>query len=576
MRPLILLGTGDDGLNKEQKIITIAMVVIVCLIILVAPRYVYVNGRALLLSVRPELAETHAVSISWSWVLTLSIPVIMIGGFLVYLAKSRSLFGMTRQDKTANDRTVLNQSPASTSETSPASAEPKQSPLGTLHPQQRYQLAKSTDELLSAYANCFANAVNGVLVCFNLKQEGPLSERTKYADTRYKLLAECLAIGYEAMQPRFDSSLGGQGTIILNQVKALVESRMATYFDIDKSGLPAFKNMVSTALANRLKHQGSGGSGDEWITLSKTYFTYINPRDPNSMSPTERLGYGHRALKNHMGMMTATLEAVDRLKNLYPLDFLRKYSELYEQEQGPAREELVDLERKVGDAEADGAFQAVQAEEETGILCRDDIIDAYRKIIREFGNHPKTRRRLGQLYYDAGCYYGAKAELEEAKRLDPSLAEDELLKDCEVMVKVLDALKPRRFVPKGSVWEYGVFPEQLKDGEIIDDTTMGEYRAISLRNPDAWRHDRDNVDEDVDDTKVKMLYRFKTLLYKKGEDFPFLVLMMESSSFGTTCISSTHLGSDERRNHGPTYKGMCYEEYKYRCIGIGQGDSDYR
>lgn len=233
-------------------------------------------------------------------------------------------------------------------------------------------------------------------------------------------------------------------------------------------------------------------------------------------------------------------------------------------------QEEIDRLKREKEAHAEELYQAVQDEEERGLLCKDDIIDAYRKILSDIGNHPKTRHRLGQLYYEAGCYYSARAELEEAKRLDPSLAEDDLIRQSEAIIKELDALKPVGFVPKG-IWEYGVVPEQLQDGQIIDDYNFGEYRAISLKNPEAWKHDEWKVDVDDDDdtpVEITMLYRFKTLLYRKGEQFPSMVLMLESSSFATTCICSTDLETDNRVNHGPTYKGMSYEEFKYKCIKI--------
>src|SRR3989338_4584427 len=87
-------------MNKKQIIVLGIGVLLICSIILIAPKYVYVPYRATLLSSEfPYLANKHEQKISWDWVIQYSLPVISIAGFLMLLFKGPVQFPVIRLPK---------------------------------------------------------------------------------------------------------------------------------------------------------------------------------------------------------------------------------------------------------------------------------------------------------------------------------------------------------------------------------------------------------------------------------------------------------------------------------------------
>lgn len=75
-------------MNKKQLIVLGVLILIISLIILTAPKYIYIPYRGtLLLSEFPQLANEHEQKVSWDWVLQFSLPTILICGFLIYILR---------------------------------------------------------------------------------------------------------------------------------------------------------------------------------------------------------------------------------------------------------------------------------------------------------------------------------------------------------------------------------------------------------------------------------------------------------------------------------------------------------
>jgi hypothetical protein len=424
--------------------------------------------------------------------------------------------------------------------------------------QQRYASAKSMDELLAALGEGIFEGAFAICNDPAIKQN---VKRNKYAEIKRRVLLESIAIAVNTLRPKLSEVFIGMSPDPLfdavgNYIAASFLSHIGSGEDTLQSCTTLIRNTIEE---RRLTRNGIDACTNE-TRLLEAFGGKLTDRgvimNPSSVP---------------MELMLIAHNIAERGISVYLGDFIKRRKVLlYGEEPQVAKPSQEEIERSRREqlAKIEAEFQRLLAEED-GMIGNDAIIDAYRKII----HYPKARHRVGMLYYDYGCYYGAKAELEEAKRLDPSLAEDKLLVELKGIVQELDVLKPSGFVPKGSVWDYGVVPEQLKDGAVIDDfpvndTLIGDIRAISLKNPEAWKNDK-VVDGEGDESDV-MWYRFKTLLYRKGEDFPFTVVMLESSLAGTSCITGTNLETDERQNYGPAYKGMCYEEFKYKVILIGK------
>ena len=76
-------------MNKKQLIVLGVGILVICGIILTAPKYIYIPHRGNFnVAENPSLAQTYGAKTSWDTVLQYSIPVILIGGFLIYLLRN--------------------------------------------------------------------------------------------------------------------------------------------------------------------------------------------------------------------------------------------------------------------------------------------------------------------------------------------------------------------------------------------------------------------------------------------------------------------------------------------------------
>lgn len=77
-------------MNKLQKIVLGTVVIIVCLFVLLAPKYILIpDGRSGYYRRPADWKPTETPLTDWNWVLRLSIPTIIFGAFLIYVLKGK-------------------------------------------------------------------------------------------------------------------------------------------------------------------------------------------------------------------------------------------------------------------------------------------------------------------------------------------------------------------------------------------------------------------------------------------------------------------------------------------------------
>lgn len=226
--------------------------------------------------------------------------------------------------------------------------------------------------------------------------------------------------------------------------------------------------------------------------------------------------------------------------------------DLFEKPRSPEEEILWQIERKT---KADAAFMEAENLMELGAPI-EEVINAYRNVFAIMTDHAQTRYKLGLMYYGVGRYYSAKTELEEAARLDPSSKDEALLRDLEGITKELDALAPKYFKPKESIFAYGVDSRDLEGGKVIDDFTAGPFRAIAVK---ITRRDEDDP----------LQYYFKLFLYRDGNRLPSYLIGLERAMSDDCGIGMSVLdGKVAYFAFDLAHKDMCYEEFKYKALGL--------
>ena len=75
-------------MNKKQLMSLGLIILSLSIIVLASPKYIYIPRSGYLLKSQfPDLANTYEDRIGWDWILRYSLPIILLGGFALYLMK---------------------------------------------------------------------------------------------------------------------------------------------------------------------------------------------------------------------------------------------------------------------------------------------------------------------------------------------------------------------------------------------------------------------------------------------------------------------------------------------------------
>lgn len=275
----------------------------------------------------------------------------------------------------------------------------------------------------------------------------------------------------------------------------------------------------------------------------------LNPNNLKALIPYAGMLYK----KNDYYGLCEINARIKRLAPNYAVKTLKSPEEI-ERERQKMAQEMEEIRRREEQIALEETYAI--AFDEDGCYSMKDMMEACRKLLGHGDLEPAARNRLGMLYYECGRYYSAKVELEEAAKLDPSLKEEALIAELIDIVKELERLVPKQFVPKPSISDYGVDAEGLDSGKVVDVFRVNGLRAISVKFGRVPGDDR------------PMFYRYQTLFYNADDRKPSYVVRLEVSMMETCCITKTGLKTGERSNFGAGHEDMAYEEFKYQVMAV--------